>query len=133
MVRIRIHSVERPVSNELEEQLEFICKAFGVFENEERDKTALSVFREIVELNRQNHFASSQSLQEEIQKSRGAIINQLNKLIETGIIVREKRVYKLRASSLERTIEEMQIDIERVFENAKKIAKQIDEEFCQNP
>ncbi|MFH1697280.1 MAG: winged helix-turn-helix transcriptional regulator, partial [Candidatus Diapherotrites archaeon] len=61
--------------------------------------------------------------------SRGSVINHLNNLLRAGLITRDGRFYSARSRSMFRTIEEIEEDIDRVFEAMKRRARSIDREF----
>jgi len=72
---------------------------------------------------------SSSELSRRLRLSRGAIINQLNNLQRSGLVVKRGRLYGVRSNSVLRTVEELESDVSKVFEKTKKVAKQIDEDF----
>ena len=61
--------------------------------------------------------------------SRGSIINHLNNLQRSGLVVRQGRFYLPRSSSMLGTIEEIEEDIERIFAKMKKTAQELDREL----
>jgi len=127
--KIVVRRVERPFSGSLEKEFEWLCQSLGFFEPIDRDKTASSLFRAVVTGTEKNRPLTSSQLAKRIGMSRGAIVNHLNNLQRSGLVVRQGRVYAARSRSMFRTIEEIEEDIERVFEKMKKAAREIDEEF----
>jgi predicted transcriptional regulator len=61
--------------------------------------------------------------------SRGAVIHQLNRLAEAGLIRKDGRKYYLREGSVYRTIKEVERDVQRMFEDLEQMALEIDEEL----
>ena len=57
---------------------------------------------------------------------RGAIVHHLNSFINTGIIIRNKITYRLRWQCLQKRIEDIKEDIDRIFTEVLKIASEID-------
>lgn len=127
--KIVVRRVERPFSGSLEKEFEWLCQSLGFFEPIDRDKTASSLFRVVVAGTEKNKPLTSSQLAKRIGMSRGATVNHLNNLQRSGLVVRQGRVYAARSRSMFRTIEEIEEDIERVFEKMKKAAREIDEEF----
>lgn len=127
--KIVLKKVEKPFSKDIEKELEWICRCFGFFEPIDRSKTASSVFKEIVFAAEKNKALSSTQIAKRVEMSRGSVINHLNNLMRSGLIIRQGRNYLLRSKSIFRTIEEIEEDIERIFTKMKKTAKEIDEEF----
>jgi len=118
---IRLRHVEKRIDADFEEALEYICKSLCL-EAYETD-TAKQILFEII---KSRTGLSSTQLAKRLGKSRGAVINQLNRLMASGLIVRERRYYRLRASTLANTIAELQDDIERIMNNMIEIARALD-------
>lgn len=127
--KIVIKRVERPFSGSLDEEFEWLCRSLGFFEPIDRAKTAASVFKEVVAATEKGKPLTSAQLAKRVEMSRGSVVNHLNNLQRSGLIVRQGRSYLARSRSVFRTIEEIEEDIERIFEKMKKTAREIDEEF----
>jgi predicted transcriptional regulator len=127
--KIVVRRVERPFSGSMDKELEWICSSLGFFEPIDRGKTAASVFKAIVQSTEKGRPLSSTEISERVEMSRGSVINHLNNLQRSGLIIRDGRVYLARSRSMFRTIEEIEEDIERIFARMKKTAREIDEEF----
>ncbi len=56
-------------------------------------------------------------------------MHHLIKLMDAGIVVRERDGYLLRESSLLDVIKGLQIDLETVFSELKEVAKEVDEKL----
>jgi len=112
---------------DIEQDIEWICKSFGFLESRDKEKTASKIFRTILEAAKKGEGLSSDELAEKLGLSRGTMVHHLNKLIKSGLIIHHQGRYKLRAFSLQRTVEEVKRDIARVFENISQVAKSIDE------
>lgn len=131
---IVLKSIEPPFSSKVDEELDYLAKTFGFLEPFGKQNSAGLVFKELAspgifscESGLQGMLSSTE-LSKRLGKSRGAVINQLNNLQRSGIIVKRGRLYGIRSKSMLRTVEELQSDVEKVFEKAKKVAKQIDKE-----
>jgi len=127
--KVVVKKIEQPFSRDLDKELEWLCSSLGFFEPIDREKTASSVFRIIVISAEKGKPVSSTQISKTVKMSRGSVINHLNNLQRSGLIVRQGRLYVPRSQSMFRTIEEIQEDIERVFEKMKKTARAIDKEF----
>ena len=127
--KIVIRRLERPLSSSLDDEFEWICRSLGFFEAIDRDKTASNIFREVVRATEQGKPLTSSEIAERVKMSRGSVVNHLNNLQRSGLIVRQGRHYLARSRSMFRTIEEIEEDIERIFSKMKKTAREIDEEF----
>ena len=130
--KIVVRRVEKPFSDNLGGELEWICRSFGFFEPIDKSKTASSVFRELVMAAEKEKPLSSSQIAIRVNMSRGSVINHLNNLMRSGLVVRSGRIYLPRSRSMFRTIEEIEEDLERIFARMKKTAREIDEEFGIN-
>jgi len=120
---VRISYRERPFSNDFDRYLEWLCDSFGLCTHE-----CCSAREILLHIIKSENGISSTELSRKLNKSRGAVIHQLNKLMESGLIVKDGRFYRLRAGNMERTLEEIYADIERAFARFRKIAELIDEQ-----
>lgn len=127
--KITIKKIEPPFSPDFEEEFNYICKCLGFFEEIDKEKTASAIFKEIVRNYEKGKMLSSTELARRVGMSRGAVINHLNNLITSGLIVRQGRYYVPRSKSVLRIIREVEEDIDRVFSKMERIAKKIDKEF----
>lgn len=127
--KIVVKKIEKPFSHGLDEELEWICQSFGFFEPIDRSKTASNIFRIVVVSTEKGKQVSSTQIAKKVKMSRGSVINHLNNLQRSGLIVRNGRFYLSRSRSMFRTIEEIEDDIDRIFERLKKTAREIDKEF----
>ncbi|MBI4044678.1 MAG: helix-turn-helix transcriptional regulator [Candidatus Diapherotrites archaeon] len=127
--KIVIKRIEKPFSRDPFAELDWICQSFGFFEPIDRGKTASSIFKVIVKGSEAKKPLTSTSLAKRLEMSRGSIINHLNNLQRSGLVVRQGRFYLPRSSSMLGTIEEIEEDIERIFTKMKKTALDLDREL----
>ncbi len=127
--KIVIRRIERPFSGSLEDEFEWICSSLGFFEDIDREKTASGVFKAVVEATEKGKPLTSTELAKRVEMSRGSVVNHLNNLQRSGLIVRQGRHYLARSRSMFRTIEEIEEDIDRIFQKMKRTAREIDEEL----
>ena len=127
LTEYRIFNVRKLASVDVEKDLEWICRSFGFLEPRDKKKTAYRTFRAIVEAARTSEGLSSDELAENLILSRGTIVHHLNKMMKSGLVIHHESQYKLRGRSLATTIEEIQLDMDRIFGNLKMISKTIDD------
>ena len=125
--KIIIRDLEKPPEKNIEEDIEWICECFGFYERIDRDKTASLIFKKLLESRTSGGGLSSTKLGEETSVTRAAALNNLKRMICSGLIVKEGNEYQIRCSSLFLTINEMHRDVDRIFEDIEQIAKDIDE------
>ncbi len=127
--KIVIRRIERPFTPSPESEFEWICRSLGFFEAIDREKTAAHIFRQVVAATEKAMPLTSTELAEKVGMSRGSVVNHLNNLQLSGLVVRHGRHYLSRSRSMVRIIEEIEEDIDRIFAKMKKTAREIDEEF----
>ncbi|MCR4369290.1 MAG: helix-turn-helix domain-containing protein [archaeon] len=131
--KIVVKKVERPFSQDPLEEFEWLCQTLGFYEPIDKDKTASSIFKAMLVASDRGEALTSSAIAQRVGMSRGSVINHLNNLMRSGIVVHAGRYYMLRSRSVLRTIEEIQEDVERVFERMKRTAREIDEELGTLP
>ncbi|MBD3262235.1 MAG: ArsR family transcriptional regulator [Candidatus Altiarchaeales archaeon] len=127
-IRITIQSIRKPINKNLDEDLRWLCSSLG-FCNQKQKHTGNKVFTTLLKKNKKGVNPTSTELAEEIGMSRGAVIHQLNRLKETGLISKDGRSYRLRETNLTNTLKEMERDMKRLFEDLEDIAAELDEEI----
>ena len=128
-MRIVVRDLDAPFEDSPLVYIEWVCESLGIVTGRDVNKTAITVFRVLVEKSDYRYGISSTELADELSMSRGAVINQLNKLIECGLIRRNGRNYTLRGGNLTRTMMEIRGDFDRLFERLEKAATYMDNCF----
>ncbi len=125
--QITIVKVRKTFGDNVNEELRWLGNSLGLFGLRDRDSSCFRVF--ITLLKRRNHAISSDEIAEMLRLSRGTVIHHLTKLMNSGIVVRERKGYLLKENNLESVINEMKKDVGTVLENLREAAKEIDEEL----
>jgi predicted transcriptional regulator len=124
---VQVKKVRSPAPGNIENDIDYICKSFGYFTLRDKQYSAGRIFRLLVKEGcGEKDGLSSDSISEDLELSRGAIIHHLNNFIRSGLIIKENNLYRLRSQSLQKSIEEIKIDIDRIFDQMIKIAMEID-------
>ena len=126
-VQILLRGLEKPLEKDLQTDIEWICRSFGFYENIDKEKTAASIFKELLNAMKKDVMLTSTELGESSDITRGAALNHLNRMLNSGLVRRKGNKYALRCSSLYRTINEIHRDVDRIFEDIEDIATEIDE------
>ncbi len=128
--RIVLKKITSPAPGNINRDIDFICKSFGYFAERDKHETAGKIFRILVkEAAGDSEGLTSDEIAERLNLTRGAIVHHLNSFITSGLVVKEKNLYKLRAPSLQKCIEEIREDIDRIIKEMMKIAADIDEKL----
>src|SRR3989344_1929506 len=110
----------------IDEELSFILQSIGFFEHIDKNKTAFSLFKEIMLASEENKAFTSTELSQMVGMSRGSVLNHLDNMLESKLIVKDGRYYLPRSKSLSQIINEMESDTEQLFKRLKLMAKKID-------
>jgi biotin operon repressor len=127
---VQVRRVRSPAPGNIEDDIDYICKSFGYFTLRDKQDSAGRIFRLLVrEGCGDNDGLCSDDIAQELELSRGAIIHHLNNFIKSGLVIKENSFYRLRSQSLQKSIEEIKIDIDRIFNQMIKIASEIDDKL----
>jgi predicted transcriptional regulator len=128
--QVTIKKVRLPAPGSLDEDIDYLCKSLGYFSLRDKCCTAGNIFRLLVrEACEPEKSLTSDEIANKIDLTRGAIVHHLNSFMSAGIVAKEHNRYRLRSSSLRRSIEEIRGDIDRIMEQMIKIATDIDEKL----
>ncbi len=72
---------------------------------------------------------SSDLIADRLDLTRGTVVHHLKKLMESGIVVREKEGYLLREANLSSVIKDIKRDFDAVISEMEDVAKEIDEKI----
>ena len=106
-------------------ELNYIYQCLGL--GDERDDLGREVFRALVRASRKGTGISSRDIMQLSEVSQAAVIYHLNLFQRSCIVIKDGRNYFLRAPTLEQTLEEIENDMHRRFENLRAVAKKADE------
>jgi len=121
MRALSLHHKERPYEKDPVAELQWIMEVFGIPERFSRSYAEI-----LVRIATGDGNLSTTALAEELGEKRTSLAYHINRLIAMGLVVRQGRTLTLRASSFERAVEELERDVLRVFEDIKRIAREVD-------
>lgn len=124
--RITIIKIRRPVRSNINEQLQWFGTSLGLFSLRDKDRSCFRIFIELLKQAKKEEPISSDQLAVRLNLSRGTVVHHLHKLMDSGIVVYEKKGYILRVHNLSRLIDELEKDMERTFSTLREIAEDID-------
>lgn len=125
--RIIIKKIRSPKPGNINDDIDYLCKSLGYFSQRDKQDTAGKIFRLFVrETCEPEKCLTSDEIADKLNLTRGAIVHHLNSFISAGIVVKEHNSYRLRSVSLQKSMEEIRADIDRIMEQMIKIAIEID-------
>jgi predicted transcriptional regulator len=125
-MRITIMRSSAPRKESINEEIKWFGETLGLFGLRDKDSSCYRVFVELLKSSRERKGLSSDEISYRIGLSRGTVIHHINRLMESGLVSSEGRMYILRVQNLEALVEELQKDLWRSLEDLKQIAKKID-------
>lgn len=125
--KIIILKTKKPIEGTINEELKWLGHSLGLFGDRDRDKSCFRLFIELLKASKFGVSLSSDELAEQSNLSRGTVVHHLNRLMETGIVVPYRKKYVLRETHLENLMEDLRKDMENLFNEMKKTAKEIDD------
>ena len=117
-----------PAKN-INDELQWIGTSLGLFNLRDKDSSCFRLFIELLKAAKENRMLSSDELAYRLNLSIGTVVHHINKMMEAGIIVTEKRKYALRVDTLHKLIDEIERDMKESMEQMRKVAEEIDKEL----
>ncbi len=124
---ITIVHVRRRGSDNVNEELQWLGNSLGLFTVRDRDRSCFRVFITLVRKAKRNEPITSDEIAERSALSRGTVVHHLHRLMDAGLVVREKEGYLLRENSLHGIIRDIHRDFNSFFEEMERAAEEIDE------
>ena len=123
---LKVRKVALPQNDSFDEKLVWLCSSLGFFEDIDKNKNAAAIFKLIFLAGTKGQVLTSTTIAEQIGMSRGAVISQLNNLLDAGLIDKGGKYYFMRQRTMQGIIEEIEDDILHLFSRMKKVAKELD-------
>jgi len=127
--KVMVARIRKELSGNVNQELQWMGNSLGLFNLRDKDSSCFRVFITLVKRAKQNTPITSDDVAERLRLSRGTVVHHLNKLMDSGIVVKERNGYLLREANLQDMINDLQRDMEGVFSQLKNVAKEIDEKL----
>ncbi len=108
----------------VERDIDYVYQCLGL--GDERDDVGRHVFHALVRASTRGEGISSRDLMQLSEVSQAAVIYHLNMFQRSGLVIKDGRNYFLRGHTLEATLEEMENDMHRRFDNLRAVARKIE-------
>ena len=123
--KVTVMRIRRGPEGNVNMDLQWLGNSLGLFGLRDKDKSCFRIFITLVK--KADNPLSSDEIAERLKLSRGTVVHHLIRLMDSGIVIREKEGYILREQSLLRLIEDVKQDTESLFSELRDVAKDIDE------
>jgi len=124
--RITIIKSRKPTESAINQELQWFGDSLGLFSMRDRDKSCFRIFIELLKSAKRKQPLTSDELAARLNLTRGTVIHHINRLLDSGLVVHEKKKYLLRVDNLKDLIDEIWKDIERTCLDLKEVADDID-------
>ena len=129
--KITIVGIRTVPTHDLNEELQWMGNALGLFSERDKEKSCFRIFIELLRSTKHNNALTSDELALRLSLARGTVVHHLNKLMEAHLVGMNRKAYILRYAELERVIAEVEEDSRRLFNQMKVLAKIIDKKMDQ--
>ncbi|MGC8571836.1 MAG: hypothetical protein ACP5LH_00945 [Candidatus Micrarchaeia archaeon] len=132
MGKIVINTTEKPSTAKLNELIKWFCVELGFLDynsKEDEENIDINILKEFILAAYNNEDGiTSLKLKEKLKYplARSTLIYHLNKIIESGLIVKKGRKYYLRGRAMSKAVEELEYDLEREFSKMIDTARELD-------
>ena len=124
--KVTIVRINKPKEHDVNEELQWFGNTLGLFNLRDKDKSCFRVFIELLKAAKKDNPLSSDELAEKLGLTRGTVVHHINKLMSSGLVIREQRKYMLRVDNLKSLVEELERDVKRSWKNLHDVAEKID-------
>src|SRR3989338_8873423 len=128
-MKITIWKIRKENSDNINQELQWLGNSLGLFNLRDRDSSCFRVFITLIRKAKRNQPVSSDEIAEILGLTRGTVVHHLARLIDIGIVIKEERRYILRERDLQQVIGDIKKDMEFIFSELDKVAKDIDEKL----
>lgn len=125
--RITINKIRKPQEANLNKDLLWFSDSLGLFTERDKERSCFRIFVELVKTTRKRKPINSDELAFKTHLTRGTVIHHLNKLMESGLVISYNNKYFLRTENFESLVNELKKDMQRIFEDLKEMAEELDE------
>jgi len=126
-VEIREPNRPSPANKNQDEILEWMCECLGL--GDEHDELANEIFKQLVLASRERTGVSTRQIKDKAQVTQGAVTYHMNVFIRSGVVVRQGRMYYLRAPTLDDTLSELEQYMVRRMERLRELARRMEGRF----
>ena len=119
-------NIRKPIQKDVNQELQWLGSSLGLFNLRDKDKSCFRVFIELIKSAKKGIPLSSDELAYRLDLSRGTVVHHINKLLDSGIVVKAERGYILRVDNLRELIDEVEKDLRRMCNDLRDMAEEID-------
>lgn len=126
---IEVRHRDLPAPKNPDQDFEWLCRSLGLIGPRDAEMTTAKVFKAIVMATKRYGGISIPELVEVLGLSRTTIVHHMSEIWDAGLLSKDGMRFRLRRLNMQETIEEIEKDLVRIFEQIHQIAKDVDEEI----
>lgn len=126
---ILLRNLISPKTNELEENIPWVCRSFGLVKGRDIEDTSIKIFNTLLHEFQKDSLISSESIARRLNIEPQRVNHHFRNFLETGFLNREKRKVVLRGGSMAQAVCEMKRDVDFIFLSILEVAKEIDKKL----
>jgi predicted transcriptional regulator len=127
--RIVIKEVIRPRVHKTDNEVKWLCDSLGIISGRDVEDSSFRIINELLNQSREQDLIATESVARALRMDSPRINHHLRNLVDTGLLVREKRKVVLRGGSLSSAIQEMKQDSDRMFDKLLEVSKEVDKKM----
>ena len=127
--KITIIRTSKPEKKDINKELQWFGGTLGLFNLRDKDKSCFRIFITLLKGLKENKKLTSDEIAIRTKLTRGTVIHHLNKLMSSGIVIKEHNRYILRMDNLEEMVDYIKRDVDQAWDKLKEVAKDIDEKL----
>ena len=127
--KITIIRTRKPMSDNINEELQWLGGTLGLFNQRDKDKSCFRIFITLLRNVKSERGMSSDQIADQLKLTRGTVVHHLNKLMSSGIVVTERNKYILSVENLDSLVSEVEEHIQKTLRDVREIAKTVDDKL----
>ncbi|MBW2991412.1 ArsR family transcriptional regulator [Candidatus Woesearchaeota archaeon] len=127
--RITIIRSSQPEKKDINKELQWFGGTLGLFNLRDKDKSCFRIFITLLKALKENQKLTSDEIAIRTGLTRGTVVHHLNKLMNSGIVIKERNRYILRMDNLEEMVEYIKRDVDEAWNKLREVARDIDEKL----
>lgn len=126
MRELNLIKIKKPTGNDPNRHIVWLCESLGLITKRDKERNCFKIFSEIVKANREKKYLTSEEISRILKISRSNAVHYINKLINSGLVIKIGNKYELREDNLYLLINEIEKDARLIFEDLKKVGLEVD-------
>ncbi len=126
MKEITLRVLRPPVEDDIDLDIQWFCRSLGLLGKRDVNNTGFKIFKILLENCKEGCTISVNEIAQRVGMTRTGIVHHLNIMRNAGLVINQGTHYELRMRSLQKTVDEIRLDIERVIQTIRDVATDID-------